>query len=156
MDNFAYRYFDKVNEDFVALTTELDEEFADKNGSAQEKYNQFNRLDGIKDIIIVYRGQRPVACASIKKFDDERYEVKRVYVKKEYRSRGLARGMMLRLEKIAAGYGVKSLILETSKTFSDAINLYRKLSYGIVENYGQYKGMNLSVCMEKSIGPEAR
>jgi Acetyltransferases len=156
MEDFAYRYFDKVNEDFVALTAELDGEFADKNGPAQEKYNQFNKLNGIKDIVIVYHGTSPVACAAIKKFDDERYEVKRVYVKKEYRSKGLARGMMLRLEKIAADYGSKSLILETSKTFSEAINLYRKLSYGIIENYGQYAGMSLSVCMEKSLGTESR
>lgn len=151
MSDIEYRRFGEVTEDFVELASELDLEFAEKNGASQEQYNQFNKLSGIGDFVIAYVAGRSVACAAIKKMDETRYEVKRVYVKKEFRSQGLARTMMLMLEEIAAGHGAKSLILETSRTFVPAVSLYRSLSYAVTENYGQYKGMKLSVCMEKKL-----
>jgi GNAT superfamily N-acetyltransferase len=153
MIGIEYRRFGEVNEDFVGLASELDLEFAEKNGAAQDQYNQFNKLSGIGDIVIAYADGRPAACAALKKYDVSRYEVKRVYVRKEYRKLGLARAMMLMLEEIAAAHGAKSLILETSRTFVPAVSLYRSLSYAVTENYGQYKGMDLSVCMEKKLAP---
>jgi GNAT superfamily N-acetyltransferase len=151
MADMEYRIYGEVNDDFAGLAAELDLEFAEKNGAAQAQYNQYNKLAGIRDIVIAYADGKPAACAALKKIDESTYEVKRVYVKREFRSLGIARTMMLMLEDIAASRGASALILETSKTFVPAVSLYRGLSYEIIENYGQYKGMELSVCMRKAI-----
>lgn len=155
MIDIEYRRYIEITDDFVNLAAELDLEFAAKNGAAQEQYNQYNKLAGIGDVVIAYADGRPAACAALKRFDESRYEVKRVYVRKEYRKLGLARTMMRMLEEIAAGHGAKSLILETSRTFVPAVRLYGSLSYKVTENYGQYKGMDLSVCMEKNLARDS-
>ena len=40
-------------------------------------------------------------------------------------------------------------MLETSRGLEEAIGLYRKIGFKIIENYGQYRDMPESVCMEK-------
>jgi hypothetical protein len=42
-------------------------------------------------------------------------------------------------------------ILETGYLQKDAIALYTKLGYEVIENFGQYAGVCTSVCMQKTI-----
>ena len=42
-------------------------------------------------------------------------------------------------------------ILETGKKQPEAIKLYTKAGYQIIENYVQYENIDNSVCMEKTI-----
>lgn len=55
------------------------------------------------------------------------------------------------IENKAKEKGCKRLILETGKLLKHAIGLYTSLGYKIIENYGQYKNMPLSICMSKDI-----
>lgn len=146
-----YKYYAELHPDFVALTEFLDAELAEKNGSLQALYSRYNKLAGIEDIFLAYVGGAPVGCASMKRFDDETYEVKRVFVAKDFRRFGIAEEMMRLIEVKAREKGVRHLILETSKSFEPAVGLYEKLSYDVIENYGQYKGMDNSVCMKKAL-----
>lgn len=59
--------------------------------------------------------------------------------------------MLGTLEKWASGLGYSKVILETGKGQPEAIGLYRKCGYKIVENYGPYKGFDHSICMGKAI-----
>jgi GNAT superfamily N-acetyltransferase len=149
--NTNYVYFNSVEKDFEILSLELDEELTRKKGELQSTYNQFNKLTGINDVIIAYVNSEAVGCAAIKFFDKGTFEVKRVFVKEKFRGFGIATEMMIRIEDIAKEKGLVSLIVETYKDFSSAINLYKKLSYEIIENYGQYKDMEKSICMRKII-----
>ncbi len=149
--NISYKYFNEVTDEFIRLADELDKELLDKNGAIQDQYNKYNKLAGIKDIIIAYDNLDPIGCASIKKYEEDVYEIKRVYVKKEYRKVGVGRIMMEKIEEIAKEKKIKVLVLETSKTFIPAISLYKSLLYFVTDNYGQYKGMEYSVCMKKVI-----
>lgn len=146
-----YKYFDIITNDFVSLTEELDAEFSVKNGEKQNQYNEFNRLEGIKDIVLAYAGNKAVGCGSIKRYSDSEYEVKRVYVKKEFRGNGISKQIMKALETKAKKKGLKALILETNRTFIEAVGLYKGLGYKEIENYGQYKNMTASVCLKKDL-----
>ena len=42
-------------------------------------------------------------------------------------------------------------ILETGKRQPEAIELYKKNGYRIIPNYGQYAGIENSVCFEKEV-----
>lgn len=151
--NLCCVYLNRVTDDFVVLSTELDEELAEKNGALQESYSQYNKLDGIEDVVLCLSDGRAVGCASMKRFDGDAYEVKRVFVKKAYRGYGVSKMMMEKLEEVARSKGVGALVLETGKSFIPAISLYRNLAYSVVGNYGQYKGMESSVCMMKRLTP---
>jgi GNAT superfamily N-acetyltransferase len=145
-------HFTEPTQDFLTLVPLLDTEFTAKNGEIQKTYDGFNRLDGIKDFFIAYCDDVPVGIAALKPYDEDTYEVKRVFVKKEYRRQGISRLLMKKLEEKAIEYHVRFLILETTATFTEARNLYRSLGFQVTENYGQYIGMSLSVCMRKKLG----
>jgi putative acetyltransferase len=146
-----YVYYDIVHPDFVTLTNLLDNELAEKNENFQVVYGQYNQLIGINDVIVAYTDERPIACASIKYFDAETYEIKRVYVSDRYRGAGIAAEMMKRIENKAKEKNIRYLIVETGKHLIPATNLYKKLSYTPIENYGQYKDLPLSICFRKAL-----
>ncbi|WP_312902999.1 GNAT family N-acetyltransferase [Chryseobacterium taichungense] len=81
---------DSSNKDFQSLVKLLDADLAVRNGEAQAFFNQFNKLDTIKNCIVVYIDEVPAACGAFKKFDEETIEIKRMYTHPDFRKRGLA------------------------------------------------------------------
>ncbi len=78
-------------------------------------------------------------------------EVKRMYTSPESRGKGIASAVLKELEKWAAELSYKKCLLETGKKQPEAIALYLKSSYNIIPNYGQYAGVENSVCFEKKL-----
>jgi ribosomal protein S18 acetylase RimI-like enzyme len=58
--------------------------------------------------------------------------------------------VLLELEHWAAELSIKKIILETgNQNQPEAVALYKKQGYIVMENYGQYAGVMGSVCFEK-------
>ncbi|WP_228520485.1 MULTISPECIES: N-acetyltransferase [unclassified Flavobacterium] len=57
----------------------------------------------------------------------------------------------MRLEKEAIDQGFEVIILETLYKQTEAISLYQKAGFEIVENYEPYVGLLNSIYMSKSI-----
>jgi GNAT superfamily N-acetyltransferase len=55
------------------------------------------------------------------------------------------------LEKWVKELSYSKCILETGKRQPEAIALYQKNGYHIIPNYGQYIGMENSVCFKKEL-----
>ena len=144
-------YTDGNNKDFIDLCHMLDDFLNELVGGEQNraKYIPYNKLDDIYDVIVAYDGDISVGCAGLKKYDEENAEVKRVFIKSEYRGRGISKILMSMLEERARKKGYKYLILESGEQLVAAMVLYRKLDYKIIPNYGQYKDMPESICMRK-------
>ena len=98
-----------------------------------------------------YDNDIPVGSASFKKYDDENAEVKRVFVKEEYRGQGISNELMKMLEQRAREKGFKYFILESGEPLVSAMALYRKIGYKVIPNYGQYVDMEESICMKKKL-----
>ena len=77
-----------------------------------------------------------------------------MYVFKALRRRGYAQLLLRALETWGAELGFKKALLETGKGQPEAIRLYRKCGFTIIDNYGPYQNMENSVCMEKTIFKE--
>jgi len=145
-------YSNGYNIDFVNLCKQLDGYFNEVNGiEKQEGYNQYNTLSDITDVWIAYEDKTAIGCAAFKQYENKVAEVKRVFVKSEYRGKGISRELMKALESKALEKRYKSLILETGKNFKAAIGLYQSMGYAIIENFGQYKNMPESICMQKDL-----
>ncbi|HWR37879.1 MAG TPA: GNAT family N-acetyltransferase [Patescibacteria group bacterium] len=144
-------YTDGSDQDFVALCDLLDDSLNESAGGEKNRsqYIQYNTLNDIHDVIVVYKEKEPIGCASFKLYDTGIAEVKRVFIKKEYQGKGISKQLMSRLEEKAIEKGYRKLILETGVHLAAANGLYRQIGYSVIENYGQYKGMKGSVCMEK-------
>lgn len=139
------------NADFLALVKRLDATLKITDGVDHIFYSQFNKVDNIKHILVAYDDKVPVGCGAIKVYSDTCMEVKRMFVDETKRGEGLGLEILTRLEKWAAQLGCDSCILETGKRQVDAIALYKKAGYAVIENYGQYSGVENSVCFEKKI-----
>lgn len=93
----------------------------------------------------------PVGSASFKKCDDECAEVKRVFVKQEYKGKGISSKLMELLENAAREQGYRYQVLEFGEPLVAAMALYKKIGYEIIPNYGQCKDMPDSICMKKEL-----
>ena len=74
-----------------------------------------------------------------------------MFVKPEYRGRGVAMLILKELESWAKELNFSTCILETGKKQIEAISLYKKAGYMQITSYGQYKNVENSVCMKKEI-----
>lgn len=128
---------DSSNRDFIYLVGWLDKELAERDGDDHVFYAQFNKIVSIKNVIVVYEGEKPVACGAIKAFDEQSMEVKRMFTLPEYRGKGLASMVLKALETWAKESGYTKCVLETGKRQPEAIALYEKNGYTVTANYGQ-------------------
>lgn len=142
---------DSENEDFVKLVRELDRDLAERDGDEHDFYAQFNKIAHLRNVVLAYDGTVPVGCGAFKEIAPGTVEVKRMYVPPEYRSQGIASQVLQELETWAAELSFKTCVLETGKRQPEAIRLYEKNGYALIPNYGQYAGVENSVCFEKSL-----
>ena len=139
------------NHDFIELVTLLDADLAIRDGDAHEFYDQFNKIDNIRYVIVAYENDKPSGCGAIKEYKPDSMEVKRMYVKPENRKKGIASKILAELEIWAGELNYSKCILETGKGQPEAIELYKKNRYTLIPNYGQYAGVENSLCFEKRL-----
>jgi putative acetyltransferase len=142
---------DSDNPDFIGLVRYLDADLAKRDGADHSFYAQFNKIDKIKHAVVAYENGTPISCGAIKEYSPTTMEVKRMYTLPESRGKGIAGKILSELEQWAAELGYEKCVLETGKKQPEAIRLYQKHEYKITPNYGQYAGIENSVCFEKEL-----
>ena len=70
-------------------------------------------------------------CVALRKLDDERCELKRLYVRPQYRGCGYSRLLLDRIVSDARAIGYTLMLLDSLPELESALSLYR--SYGFVE-----------------------
>lgn len=103
------------------------------------------------NIYIMYNEKTAVGCIASTDVKNETVEIGRVYVCEEYRKQGIATKLFENVEKIAKKNGAKILKLDTYERLVDAIKLYKKLGFKIVEPFPEIKDSPYSICMSKTI-----
>lgn len=142
---------DSKNKDFIELVKQLDAFLAITDGDDHDFYNQYNGLDNIEHVIVGYMDSIPVACGAIKQFDAKTMEIKRMFTSEKSRGKGMASKVLVELEKWALELSFERCILETGIRQIEAVHLYKKNKYILIENYGQYAGIEESLCFEKKL-----
>jgi putative acetyltransferase len=137
--------------DFQLLVSHLDYELWNELKEDQSMYDQYNKVPDLPTVVVIYMNEKPVACGCYKQYRSDTAEVKRMYVKKEYRGKGLSKLILNELEQWAIESGFHFAILETSIHFKTAQSLYTKAGYNVIENYDQYAGLEESICMRKEL-----
>ncbi|MAG86439.1 MAG: GNAT family N-acetyltransferase [Flavobacteriaceae bacterium] len=137
--------------DFQHLVSELDWELSTRNRETNEFFAQYNKIDQIKHVIIATIDDKPVGCGAMKAYDSDTMEIKRMFVPIEMRGKGIAVHILKNLEKWAKEMNYSKCILETGNKMLEAIRLYEKSNYKVVPNYGQYNGIEDSICFKKHL-----
>lgn len=139
------------NSDFRELVALLDAELQIRDGDEHSFYAQFNKVDKIRHVVVAYADGEAVGCGAIKEYEEGVTEIKRMFVRTERRGRGIAGKILAELETWAKELDFSECVLETGLKQPEAIALYRRSGYETTPNYGQYAGVENSVCMKKLI-----
>ena len=126
-----------TDKNFQNLVKELDTELKILDGEDHSFYDQFNKIDSLKYVVVAY--------------DQDTMEVKRMYVPLNKRGLGIATIILTELENRAREVNFKKCILETGKKQPAAIRLYQKNDYTIIPNFSPYEADDNSVCFEKGL-----
>jgi GNAT superfamily N-acetyltransferase len=139
------------NQNFIGLVNLLDADLAIRDGADHAFYSQYNKIDTIRNAVVCYHHNKPAGCGAFKPYSSDTVEIKRMFVLPELRGKQIGQAIVHELERWAAELHYQYCILETGKKQPEAIKLYEKSGYTLISNYGQYIGVDNSVCMKKTI-----
>jgi putative acetyltransferase len=139
-----------LNGGFVGLVEKLDAYLTITDGDEHAFYDQFNKIDSINHVVVFYENELPVACGGIKQMGSTNvWEIKRMFVEEDKRGKGIASLVIKELERWAKELGVEKLVLETGKRQIEAVAFYHRNGFRLIGNFGQYIGVQNSICFEK-------
>jgi putative acetyltransferase len=138
--------------DAQALIAELEGELAPLYPSESRHGYSVEQLlaEGIA-FFLIRENDAPAGCGGVKFFGTEYGEIKRMYVRPQFRGLGLAKRMLNHLADYARSYGVGILRLETGIHQHAAIHLYEGTGFQRIPPFGEYKEDPLSRFYEKHI-----
>jgi len=139
-----------TNADLLALIAKLDQDLMERYPIEEIHFVDFND-PSVEQITfaVVYEGETPVGCGALRPIDADSTELKRFFVDKSYRKRGIASQLLAFLEQQAVGLGCSIIRLETGAPQPEAIALYTKNGYYPIEPFGEYVHTESSLCFEK-------
>ena len=117
-----------------------------RHGYSVEKLLQ----QGVDFFVLRYGGE-PAGCCGIEFFGSEYGEIKRMYVRPQFRGLGLGKQMLDHLLDYGRQYDVGLLRLETGIYQEEAIQLYERYGFRRIPPFGDYKEDPLSLFYEKSV-----
>jgi len=140
--------------DAVELIGELDEHLMAHPYPAQSRH-AFSVEKLLRERVVFfltwYEG-RLAGCGGIKMFGTDYGEVKRMFVRPEFRGKGLAKAMLRHLADYARRNDACILRLETGIYEVEAIGLYEGFGFQRRPPFGEYFEDPMSIYFEKNIG----
>ena len=142
----------RTSPDLRSLTQALDTELYTRyprhlvNGIDLDAANNDNVF-----FLVAYLAEEPVGCGAIRPLNAEVTELKRFFVKSDYRGHGIATRILERLETEAKKRGHSALWLETGDRQPESIALYKKAGYSRMPKFGEYRDNPASICFRKSL-----
>jgi ribosomal protein S18 acetylase RimI-like enzyme len=85
--------------------------------------------------VVATLGQHVVGCGALQWIDDASAEIKRMWVDPGRRGIGLGKRLLAQLEAQARSSGRSRVVLDTNRSLTEAISMYRALGYETIERY---------------------
>jgi len=134
-----------TDESVLKLFSEHDDYMIDFLGNDKWCYTRYNENENIGKVWVAFSDNFSIGCIAYRKRADGIGEVKRLYIKEEYRGKGISKELLKTVECYAKEQGCHTLFLDTRITLEPAVSLYRSLGFNIVFQQGLY------IQMEKKI-----
>jgi putative acetyltransferase len=142
---------DSRDADFQILIAELDANLREIYDRLMDVYDPHNLIEELDTIVIAYQDGEPVGCGCFKHFNDDAAEIKRMFVRKSCRGKGISGLILAELEAWAKEKRFIVAVLETGERNLEALGLYRKAGYSPMPNYGPYVNLKSSFCFRKRL-----
>ncbi len=103
----------------------------------QEELNIIHTMYGSPTgcLLLVYENELPIACAAYRKIEEGICELKRMYIKPEFRRMQIGQTLLIKLSNKATMNGYQLMRLDTLDTMLPALHLYRKNGFYEIRAY---------------------
>ena len=81
----------------------------------------------------------PIGCVGLRRHEEHVAEIKRMYVRPDYRRQGYARALLVAAEDGARRLGYTAIVLETGQVQPEAMALYEGHGYHPIPGFGHYR-----------------
>ncbi len=146
----AYSYKEEIKalfDEYTKMLIEGDSEFkkylelqnySHETENLEEKYGlPYGRL-----YVALFDGS-VTGCIALRKIDEENAELKRLYVKPEYRGNKIGNILLEHILAEAKKIGYKHILLDTLPFLTTAIEMYKKVGFYEIESYNNSPMDNL-------------
>lgn len=93
----------------------------------------FDAPDGV--FVLMHNAAEVVGCGGVHKLDDRCGEIKRMWVRKDHRGKGLGRTLLAALEAEGRRLGYEAIRLDTNSALTEAISMYESNGYRTIPRY---------------------
>lgn len=135
-----------TDRDVLNLFSQHDDFMIDFLGDDKWCYTRYSEKENIGRVWVAYDDNLPIGCVAYREKDTGVTEVKRLFIKKEYRGKGISRELLKTVQEYAEEQGCHALFLDTRITLEPAVSIYRDFGFRIVFQQGLY------IQMEKRVG----
>ena len=101
-------------------------------------------------LYLAYDEDAPLGCIALKQVDTQICEMKRLYVRPQYRGNGIANRLLTHLLSEATSIGYRQMRLDTLPFLTAAINLYQKHGFYEIPPYND-NPMGSSIYMMREL-----
>lgn len=131
----AMNQLDEIRQLFreYANSLEIDLCFQDFEEELKSLPGKYSEPDG--RLYIAYLDDKVVGCIALRRYDDIRAELKRLFVRNGYRGLGISKRLIQRIIQDALDIGYHSILLDTLDTMKPAISLYTSIGFKEIESY---------------------
>ncbi|MFX1308619.1 MAG: GNAT family N-acetyltransferase [Promethearchaeota archaeon] len=132
-----------LSEELIKQTRELFIEYANYLGidlDFQDFDEELKALPGSYAppegcILLAFYKDKLVGCVGVRKFEDDICEMKRLYVRPEFRRKDIGKVLSKSIIEAACKIGYKHMRLDTLPQMKEAIALYQSLGFKEIEPY---------------------
>lgn len=150
----GYEYPEEVRQLFL--------EYTDTIISGDPMYKKFLQLQdyekeladlsekyGLPDgrLYIAYYDDKLAGCVALRKLDEDRCELKRVFVRPEYRGNNIGRKMIDQVIDDAKEIGYSKMVLDTLPFLKAALHIYKTYGFYEIDSY-LYSPMSNSIYLQ--------
>ena len=97
-------------------------------------------------LYLAYCNEKLAGCIGLKKIDDKNCEMKRLYVREQFRGQQIGNQLILKIIADAKEIGYSHMLLDTLPFLKTALHLYRKYGFYETESYND-SPMDTSIFM---------
>ena len=101
--------------------------------------------------LVCINGDVPIGCLGLRPLKSGAAELKRMFVRPDFRGLGAAKTMLLEMERLASAEGYQQIVLETGNQQTTAIDLYQANGYRSIAPYNKASDGPASVCFCKML-----
>jgi putative acetyltransferase len=96
--------------------------------------NEMNELPGVYGaeggaLLLALYKEEPAGTIALRRLDEKSGEVKRLYLRPQFRGLGLGRALVEEVVERARSFGYESLYADTLPVMTDALSLYERMGF---------------------------